>query len=308
MLNLRQLRQFVTVAELEHVGQAAAALNMSQSPLSRQVMQLEGILGLRLFERFKKRVRLTAEGQAFLEEARALLAQADRVEARARRAGRGEAGTLVVGYVDGAVHTGALPTALRLFQKPRPDVRIELRALRSAAQIEALRRREIDCGFLYTPPTDGDDLTVIDVAREAMVLAMPANHPLASKKTILPRHLHGAPWIDRPRVLNPAAHDRFMRACEGAGFTPDLRFESTDLATSLGLVAAGLGLALVQASTRRLAMPPGVVLFNVPWLELPVEIYFVRRKDDPSALVAAFTSTRASRRSNSNRRSPARGC
>jgi len=308
MLNLRQLRQFVTVAEVEHVGQAAAALNMSQSPLSRQVMQLEDALGLRLFERIRKRVRLTAEGHAFLEEARALLAQAERVEARARRAGRGEAGTLVIGYVDGAIHTGALPAALRRFQKPRPDVRIELRALRSAAQIEALRRREIDCGFVYTPPVGEEDLTVISVAREAMILAVPADHPLASKKAILPKHLHGAPWIDRPRALNPAAHDRFLRACEAAGFTPDLRFESTDVVTSLGLVAAGLGFALVQASARRLALPQGVVLFDVPWLALPIEIHRVCRKDDPSALVAAFTTTGARRRSNSNRRSPGRGC
>ena len=134
MIDLRQLRQFVAVAEAEHVGRAAEVLAMSQSPLSRQIMQLEASLGLPLFERVRKRVRLTREGRGFLDEARALLAQAERLEAQARRIGRGDAGTLTLGYVEGAVHAGVLPAVLRQFRAPRRDIRIELQALRSPSR------------------------------------------------------------------------------------------------------------------------------------------------------------------------------
>ncbi|HUZ62785.1 MAG TPA: LysR substrate-binding domain-containing protein [Acetobacteraceae bacterium] len=289
MLDLRQLRQFVAVAEAEHVGRAAEALNMSQSPLSRQVMQLEAILGLRLFERARKRVRLTREGRAFLTEARVLLAQAERVEALGRRMGRGEAGALTLGYVEGAVHAGLLPRAMRRFRVPRPEIRIELRALRSAPQFEALRRREIDCGLLYTPPDDDDpDLAGLRLMEEPMLLAVPADHPLAGKQSVMPADLDGQPWVSRPRALNPGAEDRFLSACAACGFTPDLRFEAGDPATSLGLVAAGLGLALVQASMRTIIRSPDVVLVDLPWYPLTVRLHAAWRRADASCLVTEW--------------------
>lgn len=287
MLDLRQLRQFVAVAESEHVGRASETLHMSQSPLSRQIIQLEALLGLRLFERAKKRLHLTREGREFLVEARTLLVQAERIEARARRVGRGEAGTLTVGYVDGAVHAGVLPAALRRLRTPRPEVRVELRALRSSPQIEALRQREIDCGFLYTPPRDEDPhLAALQLLDEPMLLAIPADHPLAARETVTPEDLDGLPWIDRPRALNPGANDRFLQACLRAGFRPDVRFEATDPATSLGLVAAGVGFALVQASMRALLPLPGVVLVDIPWLPLSIGIHIAWRREDPGPLVA----------------------
>lgn len=105
MLELRQLRYFVAVAETEHVGRAAERLHISQSPLSRQIAQLGKTLGLTLFERGQQRIRLTRDGQVFLAEARALLRHADRLENLGRRLGSGEEGGLCVGYVADAVHT-----------------------------------------------------------------------------------------------------------------------------------------------------------------------------------------------------------
>jgi DNA-binding transcriptional LysR family regulator len=305
MLDLRQLRQFVAVAESEHVGRASEALHMSQSPLSRQIMQLEGLLGLTLFERAKKRLRLTAQGREFLLEARNLLAQAERVEARARRAGRGESGTLAIGYVDAAVHAGILPAALRRFRAQRPEVEVELRALRSAPQIEALLQREIDCGFLHTPPENSDrHLSQARLVGEKMLLAIPADHPLAGRKSVKPKDLDGLPWIDRPRELNPDANDRLLHACMAAGFRPDLRFEATDPATSLGLVAAGVGFAFVQASMRSTVPLRGVVLVEIPWLALSIDIHVVWRREDPNPLVTALIALLKSDFKRTTRRTP----
>ncbi|MET0333821.1 MAG: LysR family transcriptional regulator [Rhizobacter sp.] len=163
MLDLQQLRYFVAVAETENVGQAAELLHISQSPLSRQVQQLEARLGLVLFTREKKRLRLTAAGQEFLVEARALLAHAQRVQQRGEEAGRGEAGTLVVGYVAGAVHAGVLGAALRRFRTQVPGARLQLRSLRSVEQFDALARGELDVGYTYAPPPTGYAGTVIPV-------------------------------------------------------------------------------------------------------------------------------------------------
>jgi len=111
-LDLRLLVAFIAVAETENVGQAASRLHISQSPLSRQIIQLEAQLGLRLFERARQRMRLTDEGRLFLKEARSLVAHASEVEAAARSIALGETGHIAVGYVEAAMHSNVLPHAL----------------------------------------------------------------------------------------------------------------------------------------------------------------------------------------------------
>jgi DNA-binding transcriptional LysR family regulator len=292
MLDLHLLRQFVAVAEREHIGRAADALHMSQSPLSRQIMQLEGRLGFSLFEREKKRIRLTHQGRGFLQEARALLAHAEGVEARAQRIASGEAGMLTIGYVDGAVHIGVLPRALLRFAAQRPDVRIELRALRTLQQLEALQRDEIECGFVYSPPDKGHPtLRAHLISKEPMMLALPAEHPLAKKASLQASELNGLPWITRPPESNRRAHLQFLEACAAAGFVPDVRFEASDPATSLGLVAAGLGLALVQKSMSSTLVPSGVILREAPWYRLAIKIYVVWRFHNENTLLTALISS-----------------
>jgi DNA-binding transcriptional LysR family regulator len=141
MVELRLLRYFVAVAEAEHVGRAAERLHISQSPLSRQIRQLEDQLGLVLFDRERRRVRMTKAGRWFLEQARDLLSHADRLARDADRYGKGEIGRVSIGFVQSAMWSSVLPAALRRFQVVRPGVSIELHNMSSTSQIDAMRRR-----------------------------------------------------------------------------------------------------------------------------------------------------------------------
>ncbi|TIS08518.1 MAG: LysR family transcriptional regulator, partial [Mesorhizobium sp.] len=174
MLDLRQIRYFVAVAEAGNVGRAAEQLHISQSPLSRQIMHLEEQLGVTLFERSKQRVHLNAEGRAFLAEARALLVNAARLEELGRKLASGATGSLAIGYVEGAVHAGLIAAMLREFRRERPDFHLQLRNRRTAAQFEDLRQRVLDLGFVYAPTPQGDpDIESMLVRREPLVLAIP---------------------------------------------------------------------------------------------------------------------------------------
>ena len=286
-MELQQLRYFVAVAETEHVARAAERLHISQSPLSRQIRQLEDHLGLQLFERIKQRVRLTPAGRDFLEQARDLLGRAERIEERARQIGKGEACSLSLGYCDGVVHNGSLPAALRRFRTTYPRVSVKLAAMRSGEQVEALERSLIDIAFLYNLPKPRESLTSRLLTSEPFVLAVADDHPLAARSAIAPSDLDGEPWIALPKSINPAARERFLAACEASGFMPDIQFEVPHISTTLGLVSAVLGVSIMQASMQRMS-PPGVVFKNVDWLPLVVEIHLVWRTHAQTAGIRHF--------------------
>ncbi len=286
-MELQQLRYFVAVAETENVARAAERLHISQSPLSRQIRQLEDHLGLQLFERIKQRVRLTPAGREFLQEARDLLSQAERIEERARQVGKGEACSLSIGYCEGIIHNGRLPAALRRFRSAHPRVSLKLAAMRSGEQIDALERSLIDIAFVYNLPKPRDSLTSRLLTREPFVLALADDHPLAEKATLAPRDLDGLPWIALPKSINPAARERFLAACASCGFAPDIQFEVAQVSTTLGLVSARLGVAIMQASMQRMS-PPGVVFKPMAWLPLTVEIHLLWRTHAQTAGIRHF--------------------
>ncbi|MET3591050.1 DNA-binding transcriptional LysR family regulator [Mesorhizobium shonense] len=285
MLDLRQIRYFVAVAEAGNVGRAAEQLHISQSPLSRQIMQLEEQLGVSLFERAKQRIHLNAEGRAFLAEARALLANAARLEELGRNLASGAAGSLAIGYVEGAVHAGLIAVMLREFRRERPDFHLQLRSRRTAAQFEDLRQRVLDLGFVYASAPKGDpDLDSMLVRREPLVLAIPEGDPLAGVADIQPGHLDGRVWITVVRQPDDTNRAQFLAACVEAGFVPDIAYETADPLTSLGLVSAGLGLATVQQSLES-AAPPGIVFRDMPWFKRSVEIHLAWRRNDRRAVI-----------------------
>ncbi|MYW46687.1 LysR substrate-binding domain-containing protein [Streptomyces sp. SID161] len=291
MLDLRQLRYFVTVAEEEHVGRAAERLHISQSPLSRQIAQLEKNLGLTLFERTQQRIRLTSDGRIFLAEAQALLRHAARLENLGRRLGRGEEGGLCVGYVGDAMHTGVLPGALRALHDERPGIQVALYDLPAAEQFEGLRQRSLDIALVpQAPPEDDPDLRCALLLEDPLRLALPAGHPLTERSEIRPADLDGQAWIAVEDDRTPDWRDAFVAACAAAGFTPDIRLEAPGPLTALGLVASGLGCALVQESMSRTTVP-GADVRELPWLDASVRLWAAWHRTDLRPVVASFRAT-----------------
>lgn len=297
MLDIRQLQYFVAVAEEEHVGRAAERLHISQSPLSRQIAQLEDKLGLILFERNAQRIRLTRDGHTFLAETRAFLTHGNRLEALAKRLGRGDEGGLCIGYIDNAMHTGVLPDGLRTLRVDRPQVHIALYNLHSAEQVEGLRQRSLDIALLCVPPLPDDpDLDSMQILSDPMLLALPEAHPLALKAELTPADLADQDWIavlHKVAVLNKDSalkHDNFVAACVRAGFTPNIRLEATEPLTALGLVAAGLGMVMIQRSLRQ-HVPAGVVVRELAWFSYRTPLWAAWHKVNLRPLVGIFRET-----------------
>ena len=291
MLDIRQLHYFVAVAEDEHVGRAAERLHISQSPLSRQIAQLEEKLGLTLFERSQQRIRLTADGRTFLAEAQAFLTHANRLESLARRLGRGDEGGLCIGYLENAMHSGVLPNALRELRKDRPTVHIALYNYPSADQLTGLRQRSLDVALVCDPPASDDpDLLSAQVLDDPMLLAIPEEHPLANVKNLTPADLAAQKWIGVTHKEGALRHDNFIAACAKAGFTPEITMEATEPLAALGLVAAGLGVTMVQQSLRQQA-PSGVVLHKLSWFSYRTALWAAWHRVNLRPLVEHFRTT-----------------
>jgi DNA-binding transcriptional LysR family regulator len=243
MLDLDRVHAFTVVAKHENVSRAAEELHISQSPLSRQVLALEAELGVQLFTRTRKRLRLTAEGRAFLADAHRLLEHAAAVEARRPT-------PLTVGYVPAAVHGGALPRDLDRWRRKRPEQPIRLRAMRTSEQLDALAAGTLDVAYVHA--SAGLESTL--VLQERFLLAAPRRGKPAALLSELPLI-----WT------SGSAHalGELRDACASLGATPDLGIEAHDPLVVLELVAAGLGVSLVQASLRRRA-PDGVRFVALP--------------------------------------------
>ncbi|MEW6369301.1 MAG: LysR family transcriptional regulator [Pseudomonadota bacterium] len=288
MLDIRQLHYFVAVAEEENVGRAAEKLHISQSPLSRQIAQLEDKLGLTLFERSQQRIRLTRDGHTFLAETKAFLTHATRLESMAKRLGRGDEGGLCIGYLENAMHSGVLPHALRALRTTRPAVHVALYNYHSAEQLEGLRQRSLDIALVCDPPAaDDPDLESAQVLNDPMLVAIPEGHPLATALNITPADLAGEKWIDVLHKESTLSHDNFVAACARAGFTPQITMEATEPLAALGLVAAGLGLTMIQHSLRYQA-PKGVVLRDLPWFTYRTPLWAAWHRVNLRPLVEIF--------------------
>ena len=279
-LELRLLRYFVAVAETEHVGRAASRLGLSQSPLSRQLRQLESRLGVPLFVRESRRIRLSDAGERLLPEAVKLLKEANRLERWAERLARGESGRLSIGFVRNAFWSGLLPTALSSLRTQHPQVELALHNCTSRVQLQMLLRREIDVGLAHWPASNRKVQSEC-VCRHSFRLAVPARHPLLARTEIRPADVAAAPWILIERRYDPTAHDRLLAACAQAGFRPHVDHETGDLPMLLSFVASGLGVALVQDGVPN-PYPGLIEMRPLPWLALDLQLFMLRRRETPT--------------------------
>lgn len=291
MPDLRQLRHFVAVAERLHFGRAAAALHISQPPLSRSIRRLEARLGVTLLARSSRRVELTTEGARFLEEAKRVLAQLERAVLDVGSMAASPGGQLRLGFVSLA-DFGVLPALLKAYKSARPGVALALREMLSPDQAAALAAGELDFGLLL-PPVAGADLEHVVVQRERFVAALPLRHRLArgvGRKAgrLAVRELAGEAFVMAPRAIAPGLHDIVAALTARAGFAPRVAQEAIQMQTVVSLVSSGLGVALVPASVANLGRR-GVVYRELADAHPKLDLWLAWRRGTvgPTAGIAA---------------------
>ncbi|MGY0486834.1 LysR substrate-binding domain-containing protein [Streptomyces sp. WG-D5] len=251
-MELKHLTGFVAVAEELHFGRAAERLHVAQSPLSQQIKLLERDLGVKLFERTTRSVRLTPAGQALVEPARKLLADASVVRRTVRAAHLGEVGRVSVGFA-GASSYAVLPLLTRAVTSQLPGIELVLEGQTYSG--EALRRitdGTLDIGFVALPVRRG--ITARVVRMERLVLAVPDSHPLADRAEVPVRALADEPIVTFPLSRESAVRDAIVQACHDAGFAPRIAQEAPDSYNMLALVGAGVGVAVVVESARNISL------------------------------------------------------
>jgi DNA-binding transcriptional LysR family regulator len=288
-IELRQLRYFVAVAEENHFGRAAARLHMTQPPLSQTIQSLETALGTRLFARTKRSVALTPAGTALLPEARRILQQAGALPDLARRAASGESGLLTLSFVSTADYS-VLPPLLREFRERYPQVQIDLREATTDVQLEDLMHGRIDAGLLIPPLTDKAkaELDYLTVLSEPLILAAPKGLKGLRWKSAAPlKAVADIPLIIFPRRIAPAFHDAILTCFRDAGLTPRIGQEAIQMQTIVGLVSAGMGIALVPQSVSNLKRP-GVEYKALTGKTPTIETGLAWRRDNMSPVLRAF--------------------
>jgi DNA-binding transcriptional LysR family regulator len=290
-MELRQLRYFVAVAEELHFRRAAERLHISQPPLSQQIRALEEELGFALLIRTRRRVELTPAGNAFLRDARALLAELEGAIATARRIDAGQTGRLRISFVGSALFA-IVPRMVERFRRSRPGVEIELRERPTVDQLRAIRAGSADVGLVRPPIEDDGALRIETVLRERTVAALPAGHRLAALSRVPLRRLAAEPLVLFPREQAPGFHDLLVDSLAGAGTMPRVIQYAPEMLTIIGLVAAGTGVSLVPESVNRLALD-GVTYRPVSGAPRS-ELVAITRADDDTSLVRAFVSEAAS--------------
>src|SRR3954465_2356756 len=250
LVELRLWRQFIAVAEELHFGRAAQRLHMTQPPLTQAIANIERQLGVRLFDRTKRSVQLTATGQALLPEARELLARAQALPAHARAAAHGERGRLRLAFVS-TVGFGLLPQWVRAFRAQHPQVEFELIEATGDVQLPALERGDIDAGFvIHSPGFAPAHLQHQRIGREALVAAIPEQHALARTRSLRLDSLLAEALVIFPRRIVPSLHDAVFGLYHANGRMPRVAQEAIQMQTIVNLVAAGLGVAWVPDSVR----------------------------------------------------------
>lgn len=249
-MELRHMRAFLAVADELHFGRAAERLHMAQPPLSQQIRQLERHLGVQLFARNTRSVELTSAGQAMIAPARRVLADVEDAERAARAGGRGEYGRVTIGFA-GASSNSALPVLARAVRSTFPNIELEMHGqLYANAALARLVDGTLDLGFIRLPfIAPGVHYQVIE--REQLVVALPEDHPLASRAELSLRDLANEPWVTFPADSGSSVQSLLQQVCLAAGFAPNVVQAAPDSYTIIALVAAHVGVTLTLTSVMR---------------------------------------------------------
>lgn len=288
MFELSQLRCFVAVAEELHFGRAAARLNMTQPPLSRQIQILERILDVALLERSNRTVKLTPAGHSFLSEARRLLKLAESAALLAKRVARGKAGSINIGFTAASAYS-YVPRLFAACREELPEVEISLKEMVSGDQLKRLDSGEIDIGLLR-PPVPRSGLAAFRVSAERMIAAVPAGHPLARCESLTLEDLAAAPFITYAPFEARYFHDLVVELFSRAGLVPDYIQHIAQVHSLLAMVHSGVGVAIVPEAAESLQFS-GVALRPIALThQRMAELYFVSRVDNDNPLLPTIAA------------------
>lgn len=253
-MELRHLRYFLALAEEGNFTRAAAKLGIGQPPLSQQIRDLEDEVGAALFHRVPHGAELTAAGAAFLIEAKVAVAAAEKAKLAARRANRGETGRLSLGFTASATYNAIVSGTIRRFRNQWPDVRLSLAEMNSNVLTELVVRGELDAAFIRPGLEDPKGVRLKRIVDEAMLIALPASHPLAKRDRLPLAALAGEPFVLFPRTVGLSLYDDIAQACRSAGFELSAAQEVPQIPSVINLVAANLGVSIIPASVAHIKL------------------------------------------------------
>jgi len=290
-MELRHLRYFVAVAEELSFRRAAERLHLAQPPLSSQIKSLEGELGVRLFDRSTRSVKLTAAGRVFLDEARAVLMTAERAQQNVRQAHHGLIGPLRIGVL-APTATPRLARLLSAYRQKFPGVHFSLFELTSTEQLQRLREDQLDVGLLR-PPIEFPELDSLFVEESPMILAAPAGHRLMKLRRLAWSDFHDEAMVMIHPTLQHGYYDKFLELCGKAGATPVLGQYANDVHSKMWLISAGFGIA---PTTKTIAgvKRPGLVFRDLPPGLPLVQTLLVWKRSNHSPVLRNFLECFAS--------------
>ena len=261
MINFRLIRHlwlFLAVAEEQNFGRAAKRLAMSQPPLSEQIQVLEQALKVKLFDRSRRGAKLTPVGAAILPAVRKFAEQLERLELAVEEAVAGQSGVLTIGAISTAMFD-VLPGLIEQLKNDYPHLTVSVREIDSVEAVPALESSDIDLAFARLDGDLGASIKSLPLLEDRLVVAMAADHPLASRSRINLSSLANEPLVMFSRKVSPVYFDNLIATCKASGFSPRVLHEVRSVASQIAFVSYGQGIALVPASLKKLA-PANVVL------------------------------------------------
>lgn len=275
-MDVRQLRQFIAVAEELNFRKAAERLGIAQPPLTAAIKKIENEIGVRLLDRTNRISGLTDAGEVFLEESRRTLEQLSKAIQLAREAEHGKMTVFRLSFVDSAAGH-ILPKIVHTLRLIFPRVDLDLTEAATIEQLRDLKEGRIDAGIVALPITQSGKVRLSKIFIDKMVIALPSTHRLATLQEIRLSDLEADEWIIFS--IHQALHDLIVKACMKAGFVPRIAQRARQIQTALGLVAAGVGVALIPRSSARAL--PGVVFAELKGAKVNYEIALAYNNSSP---------------------------
>jgi DNA-binding transcriptional LysR family regulator len=251
LMEIRQIRSFLSVAETLHFGRSARLLHLSQPALSLQIKSLEDELGLELLKRNRQGTILTDAGRVFRDSAAIALEQLEAATRKAQWAASGKLGRIRIGFISTAGHE-IVPNLMRRFHKLYPEVEFSLRNVLTSEQVEKIQNGALDVGFLRLPLGQIHGVEITTVHSEPLVAVVPLNHDLARAKEVRLQDLRGEKFVMYERSYAPGFHDFLIGILSRAGVVPDVSQTAGEMSTLISLVDSGMGVALLPESAARL--------------------------------------------------------